>query len=121
MGAGPYKLENRESVAEAIRRMDVDDLQYLNRLIVDRIKLIAQARSTTLLARFGVGDRVGFQSPIGSQTGIIIRLNKKTASIQTDDGHQWNVSPGLLTPVSAGQHGETEMEVQLPPKKGWWR
>ena len=25
-----------------------------------------------------------------------MRLNKKTVSVATDDGHQWNVAPGLL-------------------------
>lgn len=25
-----------------------------------------------------------------------LRLNKKTISAATDDGHQWNVAPGLL-------------------------
>ncbi len=28
--------------------------------------------------------------------GVIIKLNKKTASIKLSDGHVWNVSPGLL-------------------------
>jgi hypothetical protein len=34
---------------------------------------------------------------------MVLRLNKKTISIATDDGHQWNVAPGLLRLVqSAG-------------------
>lgn len=35
--------------------------------------------------------------------GMVLRLNKKTISIATDDGHQWNVAPGLLRLIkSAG-------------------
>jgi hypothetical protein len=29
--------------------------------------------------------------------GLVLRLNKKSVSIVTDDGHQWNVAPGLLS------------------------
>jgi hypothetical protein len=35
--------------------------------------------------------------------GIVPRLNKKTVSVATDNGHQWNVASGLLRLVkSAG-------------------
>ena len=94
------ELMDRAAAVETIRRMNEDDLRFLNRLIVDRLKLIGQARSTAMLAHFSVGDRVAFQSSSGEQkTGVIIRLNKKTASIATDDGQQWNVHPGFLTPA----------------------
>ena len=96
-----YKLENRQGAAEAIRQMGEEDLRYLNRLIVERLKLISQARSTVLLARFSVGDRVGFQASTGEKkAGIILKLNKKTVTIRTDDGQQWNVYPGFLTPAA---------------------
>jgi hypothetical protein len=89
---------DRTVAAEAIRRMSEDDVRFLNRLIVERLKLIGQARSTSMLARFGVGDRVRFQSSSGEvKAGTIIRLNKKTASIITDEGQHWNVHPAYLT------------------------
>lgn len=104
-----YRLENREGTAEAIRRMGEDDLRYLNRLIVERLKIFAQARSTKLMAHFSVGDRVRFQTPSGTtKTGVILKLNKKTASIQTDDGHQWNVHPGFLTSIGLNRDIETK-------------
>jgi hypothetical protein len=28
--------------------------------------------------------------------GVILRLNRKTGSLQTNGGHLWKVSPGLL-------------------------
>jgi len=88
---------DRDAAAEAIRQMTEDDLRFLNAQIVDRMKLIAQARSTAELARFSVGNRVGFPDHGGHPLeGVIIRLNKKTASIQADDGRRWNVSPSLL-------------------------
>ncbi len=103
MAGERLELVDRAAAVETIRRMNEDDLRFLNRVIVERLKLIGQARSTTMLARFSVGDRVGFQSTSGERkVGVIIRLNKKTASIATDDGQQWNVHPGYLTPVGPG-------------------
>jgi hypothetical protein len=93
-------LKDRNSAAEAIRHLGEEDLRFLNRLIVERLKLIAQAQSTALMSRFNIGDRVGFQSSSGEwKSGIIEKLNKKTISILTDKGHRWNVSPGLLSSV----------------------
>jgi len=97
------ELADRAAAAELIGRLNEEDLRFLNRLIVERLKLIAQARSTVMLARFNVGDRVSFQSTSGERkVGVIIRLNKKTASIATDDGQQWKVHPGFLTAVGPG-------------------
>jgi hypothetical protein len=95
-----WSLADRESAAHAVMRLGEDDLLFLNRLIVDRLNLIAQARSTILMARFNVGDRVGFQSSAGRwTTGVVQKLNRKTVSVLTDDGHRWNVAPGLLSPA----------------------
>jgi hypothetical protein len=97
MKPGSVKIVDRVSAVEAIKGLNEDDLLFLNRLIVERLKLISQARSTSLMVRFTGGDRVGFQAPDGRRLeGIVLRLNKKTVSIATDDGHQWNVAPGLL-------------------------
>jgi len=97
------ELADRASAVEAIRRLNEDDLRFLNRLIVERLKLIAQAHRTSMLARFSVGDRVSFQVTSGERkAGVIVRLNKKTASIATDNGQQWNVHPAFLTSVGPG-------------------
>jgi hypothetical protein len=97
-----FELADRAEAAEAIRRMSEEDLRFLNRLIVERLKLIHQAHSTAMLARFTLGDRVSFPSSTGERkAGVIVRLNKKTASIVTDDGQQWNVHPAYLSSVDA--------------------
>jgi hypothetical protein len=96
-------LADRAEAAAAIRRMNEEDLRFLNRLIVERLKLLGQARSTAMLARFSVGVRVSFQSTVGDRkVGVITRLNKKTASIATDDGQHWNVHPAFLAPAGPG-------------------
>jgi hypothetical protein len=49
------------------------------------------------LAQFAEGDRVSFTANDGTiKNGRIMRLNKKTVSLFTDDGQQWKVSPALL-------------------------
>ena len=65
MKPGSVKIIDRLSAIEAMKRLNEDDLLFLNRLIVERLKLISQARSTSLMASFTRGDRVGFQAPDG--------------------------------------------------------
>lgn len=97
MKSGSVTIVDRVSAIEAIKRLNEADLLFLNRLIIERLKLISQAQSTSLMASFSRGDRVGFQAPDGRRLeGIVLRLNKKTVSVATDDRRQWNVAPGLL-------------------------
>jgi hypothetical protein len=57
------------------------DLRYLNRMMVERLNLLAQARSTVQLAQFAQGDRVSFIANDGMEKhGTVLRLNKKTVS-----------------------------------------
>jgi hypothetical protein len=53
-----FILKDRNTAAVAIRHLGEEDLHFLNRLIVERLKLIAQAQSTALTSRFNIGDRV---------------------------------------------------------------
>ena len=94
---GSVKIVDRLSAVEAIKRLGEDDLLFLNRLIIERLKLISQARSTILMADFSISDLVSFQTSDGIEIqGVVLRLNKKTISIDTGDGQRWNVAPGLL-------------------------
>ena len=94
---GSVKIVDQASAVEAIKRLNEEDLRFLNRLIVERLKLLSQARATEEMISFTRGDRVRFQGHNGKiLDGMVIRLNKKTVSVLTDDGRQWNVSPGLL-------------------------
>jgi hypothetical protein len=89
---------DRELFIQALRHMSEDDLRYLNRMVVERLNLLAQAHSTVALAQFAEGDRVYFTTSEGSvKRGVVLRLNKKTASLCTDDGQHWKVSPTLLS------------------------
>ncbi len=93
----PMKVDDTRKIEEFIKSLGEDDLRYMNRLIIERLKLLYQQKSTTQMQRFNVGEKVRFTDPDGTvRTGTIIRLNKKTASLVTTGGEQWNVAPGLL-------------------------
>ena len=64
MNPGSVEIVDRVSAVEAIKRLNEEDLLFLNRLIVERLKLISQARATTLMTSFTRGDRVGFQAAV---------------------------------------------------------
>ena len=90
-------IVDRELFVQALRHMSEEDLLFLNRMVVERLNLLAQARSTVQLAQFAEGDRVEFTTSDGViKQGVVVRLNKKTASLRTDDAQSWKVSPSLL-------------------------
>ena len=90
-------IVDRELFVQALRHMSEEDLLFLNRMVVERLNLLAQARSTVQLAQFAEGDRIEFTTSDGVvKQGVVVRLNKKTASLRRDDAQNWKVSPSLL-------------------------
>jgi hypothetical protein len=84
-------------------KIDIDQLSEselidLNHRIVARLRMFAQLRAHSSMLEFKVGERVSFDAEDGCRiVGMLVRYNKKTVSLVTDDGHRWNVSPALLT------------------------
>lgn len=80
-----------------IDKLTEEDLIDLNHRIVARLRFLNQMRAHSQMLDFRIGDRVTFQ-PEGrpALSGIITRYNKKTVTVITDGGQQWNVAPGLL-------------------------
>ena len=96
--------------------INIDDLNEtelldLNRRIVARLRFLAQMRAHTEMLDFRIGERVTLQpegrSPV---TGMVTRYNKKTVTIITEEGQQWNVSPQFLRKVEAGASAEPVRE-----------
>jgi hypothetical protein len=83
-----------------IDRLTEDELVDLNHRIVARLRFLHQMRAHTEMLEFKIGDRVMFRPPGQGQVGgMLTRYNKKTVTVITDDGRQWNVSPQLLSRV----------------------
>lgn len=87
-----------------IDRLSESELIDLNRRIVERLRLLQQVRAHKQMLQFRVGDRVTFQ-PDGRDPvyGMLTRYNKKTVTVITDDGQQWNVAPTFLHRVTEDQ------------------
>lgn len=95
-------IVDRELFVQALRHMGEEDLLFLNRMLVERLNLLAQARSTVQLAQFSEGDPIEFTTSDGVvKQGVVVRLNKKTASLRTDDAQNWKVSPSLLRKLTS--------------------
>jgi len=81
--------------AAALRSATLEDLRYLNLLVVEAIRAREQAAAGTFL----VGDRVKFTAKDGRTiTGTVFKINLKTIKVRSIDT-MWAVSPSLLTLV----------------------
>jgi hypothetical protein len=86
-----------------IKDLGEEELRSLNKLIVGRLKLIRQEKSTRSMSRFNLGELVRFSDNDGRmKIGRIVRLNTKTTSILTSDVQHWKGSPGLLQSAESG-------------------
>ena len=80
-----------------INRLSEPELIDLNRRIVERLRMVQTLRSHQQMMKFSVSQRVRFEPPgHGLLAGMITRYNRKTVTVITDDGGQWNVAPTLL-------------------------
>lgn len=82
-----------------IEDMTVDELLALNQRICERIDELHARRDLEAMRQLQVGNAVSFESKEGRMFGLIIKINRKTVSILSEDKRQWKVSPGLLTVV----------------------
>ena len=84
-----------------IDRLTEAELLDLNRRIVERLRFLYQLRAHATMLQFSIGDRVTFESDDGQTVvATLVRYNKKTVSVVTDDGYRWNVSPRFLRAVA---------------------
>ena len=86
-------------------KIDIDqltetELTDLNHRIVERLRFLDQMKSHGTMLKFSIGERVTF-SPVGRDpvVGMLVKYNRKTVTVLTDDGHRWNVSPTFLRKI----------------------
>jgi hypothetical protein len=80
-----------------LKGLSLYELTVLNKMVVDRIRLVHKAGTLVSMAQFHVGDRVSWDGSDGIvRIGIITRLNQKTISVKTGENGHWNVSPQFL-------------------------
>ncbi len=81
-----------------IDKLTEPELVDLNRRIVERLRFLQQMRAHRQMLAFKIGDRVAFRADArGTVESMVTRYNRKSVTVITDDGQQWNVSPALLS------------------------
>ena len=73
------------------------ELVDLNRRVVTRLKFLHEMKLHARMLDFSVGEKVSFQ-PDGHPVlfATIIKYNRKTVTLITEGGQQWNVAPVFL-------------------------
>ncbi len=86
-------------------KIDIDKLTEkelidLNHRVVERLKFLESIRAHAEMMTFSVGEKVCF-SPTGrgEVRGILIKYNRKTVTVLTEDGQKWNVPPQMLQKI----------------------
>ena len=88
-------------------KINIDELSEaelidLNHRIVERLRFLSQMRAHSEMLDFKIGERITFHPEGYPQLfGILTRYNRKTMTVITDAGQQWNVAPRLLRRVDA--------------------
>ena len=92
-----------------IDQLTESELIDLNQRVVERLRMIRQMQAHVRMLEFTIGERVWFRTDLRDIKGILIRYNKKSVTVVTDQGERWTVSPGLLqkseTSASADRAG----------------
>ena len=94
-------------------KIDIDqlteaELRELNGRIVERLNFLVQMRAHVAMLKFTIGDRVSFQpSDRPRVNGTLVKYNKKSVTVISDEGGKWNVTPSLLL----------KPEVDITPKQ----
>jgi len=74
-----------------------EELVHLNRLVVERLRLIRQVRDHQAMIQFRVGQRVAFTTSAGQTVrGVLTRYNRKSVSVLSEKGQAWTVAPSLI-------------------------
>jgi hypothetical protein len=91
-----------------IDRLTEAELIDLNHRVVERLRLLQHMRAHVDMLEFRIGERVTFQPDgRGSVQGMLVRYNRKSVTVVTDDGRRWNVSPSLLSKMAPPDMAES--------------
>jgi len=94
------KHEVNKPMTINIDDLSEEELIELNHKIVERLKFLEMMHNHNDMMQFRPGDKVSFEpAGRGRQIGTLIKYNKKTVTVITENGQKWNVSPHLLSKV----------------------
>lgn len=83
-----------------IDSLSMQELEELNDRVVERLKFLDTVRAQQAMMEMNLGTQVSFASPRhGCVFGTIIKFNRKTVVVLSEDRRQWRVPPHILTPI----------------------
>ncbi len=88
---------NLPKVLSVLELLTRDELLQLNRIIIERVRIMQQIEAHGQMMNLRIGQRVQFTATDGRLIkGVLVRMNRKSVTIATDDGHEWRVSPTFV-------------------------
>lgn len=100
------------NLKDQINKLSYEELFELNQMVVARIREMRAAKNSLEIRQFNIGNPVQFRTAEGELiSGIVVKKNKKTIGIVTEDGERWNVSPSFLTLVTKTETASDEQQV----------
>ncbi|WP_419645217.1 hypothetical protein, partial [Thiolapillus sp.] len=75
--------------------IDIDGLSFEELLDLNQ-RVVAQAHIEMM--QFNLGQQVSFEHQGGRMLATLVKYNRKTVTVVTDNGQRWNISPHLLSP-----------------------
>jgi hypothetical protein len=82
-----------------INHFNIEELVALNDRVIERIKFLEHARAHMSMMAFNIGASVSFETAEGRQFGRLVKYNRKTVNVDTEDGRRWRIAPHLLSEV----------------------
>ena len=81
-----------------IENLSLKELVELHDKIAKRIWELEKGKLSEKLGEFQIGDRVSFQSEGKTISGTVIRVNRKTLSVRSQENY-WYVAPWAVTKI----------------------
>ena len=84
-----------------IEDMSIEQLIELNEYICQRIDQLRAQEEMKVLSQLCLGQTVHFDTrdERGEVFGKVIKINRKTVVIMSEDGKRWKVAAGLVKPL----------------------
>ena len=85
--------------------IDIDTLSRealveLNDRVIERLKYLDTVHAQQAMMTLNIGSQVSFDSPRhGRVFGPVLKFNRKTVVVLTEDRVQWRIPPDILTPI----------------------
>lgn len=79
--------------------LSLEELLQLNHRVVERIRMLRAMQAHIDMMAFNLGAKVSFDTDHGRVVGTLVKYNRKTVNVVSDDGRQYRVTPGLLSAV----------------------